>query len=106
MPAVRNDVELDLGPGLLQPPRGDRRRAAVVAALDDDAWNARQLRGLAQQLTFFEPTVVRHIMILDPGDGDRHVGAGEMLDRFGAGEEGDDVAFPLAPRLRGLELHA
>src|SRR6476661_11295420 len=35
MAAVGDDVELHLGPGLLQVPGGDRRRAHVVAALDD-----------------------------------------------------------------------
>ena len=45
MAAVGDDVELDLGPCLFQLPRGDRRRAGVVSALDDDAGDALQLRG-------------------------------------------------------------
>ena len=55
---VGNDVELDLGPGLLELPRGQGRSAAVVAALDDDAGNAAQLLGVAQQLTFLEPALL------------------------------------------------
>ena len=101
MPAVGNDVELDLGPRLLQLPRGERRGAAVVAALDDDAGNAAQLLGVAQELAFLDPAVRGHVMVLDPGHGDRDFGAGEMLDRLGARKQGDDIAFPLAPRLGG-----
>ena len=56
--AVGKEVQLDLRPRLLQFPRGDRRRAGVVPPLDDDAWNALQLRGVAKQLTFFEPAGV------------------------------------------------
>jgi hypothetical protein len=44
-------------------------------------------------------------MILDPRDRDSDFGRSEMLDGRGAGEQGDDVTFPLAPRLRGGELH-
>jgi hypothetical protein len=43
-------------------------------------------------------------MVLDPGDRDRDVGAGEMLDRRRAWKQGDDLALPLAPRLCGTEL--
>src|SRR4029079_12293694 len=104
MPAVGDEVELDLGPCLLQLPRGDRRGASVVAALDDDARNALQLDRVAQQLAFLEPAVRRHVMILDPRDGDGYFGAGEMLDRLGAWKQSDDITLPLAPGLGRLEL--
>ena len=42
-----------------------------------------------------------HVMVLDPSDGDGDFGAGEMLDRRGAGQQRDDVALPFAPRLGG-----
>ena len=63
-----------------------------------------QLRRLAQQLAFLDPAVRRHVVVLDPGDRDRDIGRGEMLDRLRAREQGDDVAFPFAPRLGGGEL--
>ena len=57
MPAVRDEVELDLRPRLLEPPRGDRRGAGVVPALDDHSGDSAQLGGVAQQLPFLEPAV-------------------------------------------------
>src|SRR5205823_3301530 len=71
--AIRYEVELDLGPCLLQLPRGDRRGAAVVTPLDDYARDPAQLLRAAQQLAFLEPALSRHIMVLDPRDGDRHL---------------------------------
>src|SRR6185437_2995364 len=104
MSAVRDDVELDLRPGLLELPRRDRRGTGVVAALDDHAGDALELGRIAQQLAFLEPAAVRHVVVLDARDRDRDFGRGEMLDRRRAGEKRHDVAFPFAPRLRGLEL--
>src|SRR5207248_8606796 len=98
MPAVRNEVELDLRPRLLEPPRGDGRGAAVVPSLDDDAGDAAQLLGALEQLAFLEPAVPRHIMILDPRDRDLHFWRSKMLDCLGTREQSDDVAFPFAPR--------
>src|SRR5947208_16160145 len=103
MPGIRDDVELDLGPGLLQFPRGDRRGAGVVAPLDDDAGDAAQLTRIAEQLAFLEPAVRGHVVILDAGDRDRDLRAGEMLDRLRTGKERADVALPLAPGLGGGE---
>src|ERR1700712_1911096 len=74
-----DDVELHLGPGLLEVPGGDRRRAAIVAALDDDAGNLPELRRAADQLSLLEPALVDHIMIFDTGDGDCEFVAGEFL---------------------------
>jgi hypothetical protein len=85
VPPVRDDVELDLRPCLLEPPARDRRGAGVVAALDDHAGNSAQLR-LARPSSWpssIQP-VIRHVVILDPRDRDRDFGAGEMLDRLGA----------------------
>src|SRR5579884_3523070 len=70
MAPVGDDVELDLWPRLLELPCGDGRRAGVVPALDDRAGNALELHRVAQQLAFLQPTVVRHVMILDPRHGD------------------------------------
>ena len=54
-----------------------------------------QLAGVAQQLAFLEPALVEHVMVLDPGDGDRDfVGLGELLDHFGVGEQGDGLRLP------------
>src|SRR6185437_12643422 len=66
MPGVGDDVELDLGPCLRQPPGGDRRRAGVVAALDDHAGDSTHLAGAGEQLPFLQPAVVRHEVVLDP----------------------------------------
>src|SRR5262245_13496133 len=104
MPAVGDEVELDLRPGLLELPRGDRRGAAVVPALDDHAGDSAQLLGGAlEQLTFLKPALIAHVVVLDAGDGDGDFGRREMLDRRRARKQGDDVALPLAPRLGGAE---
>ena len=81
MPAIGNDVELDLRPRLFQAPCGYRRRAGIVPALDDHAGDSAQLRRASKQLPFIEPAVVDHVVVLDPRDGNGDFRAGEMLDR-------------------------
>src|SRR5688572_32198311 len=97
--AVGDDLKLDLGPGLLKFPGGARRGAAVVPALDDDAGDAPQPLNTGEQLPFLQPTPVRHVMVLDPGDCDRVPVLGELLDHLGVGQQGDGLPLPGAPRL-------
>ena len=61
MATVGNDLQVDVGPSLLQLPSGARRSAAVVAALDNDPGNALQAIGTGQQL---EPEIAQIINVL------------------------------------------
>ena len=60
--------------------------------------------GVADQLVFLEPAFVDHVVVLDPGDGDREFVACEFLDDVRIGKQGDGLRLPLAPRLGGDEL--
>jgi hypothetical protein len=103
MTAVGDDLQPRFRPGVVKGPGGGGRGAHVVAALDDDGRDALQPIGPGDQLAFIEPASVDHVVILDPGDGDRDVVACEMLDGLGAGQEGDGLALPSAPCLGGGE---
>ena len=63
MAGIVEDVKLTGAPPLRQLPRGIQRAADVVTAVDQDAGNAVQPRGIAQQLVLREkggvPPVVR-----------------------------------------------
>lgn len=101
---VGHQVELGLGPGAVQVPGGARRRADVVAALDDGAGNAAQLVGVADQLAFFHEAGVHEIVVLDAGEGQRRAVGGVALLVARAGQQRDGAVFPLAPGLGRAQL--
>ena len=71
MTRVRHDVELGIRPDLGQLPRGANWRDDVIAAMDDNAWNALQLFFclLQQPAIFREEALVHEIVALDAGEG-------------------------------------
>src|SRR5262245_15864218 len=59
MPGVADDDQFRVGPDAGQRPRGVERSAQVEAAVDEDARDAGQTSGVAQQRAFLQPRTVR-----------------------------------------------
>src|SRR6266567_8310942 len=80
---VFDDDELGAGPGAGELPRGAGAAAEVVAAVDQDAGDAGQLAGLADQLAVLQETVVREVVRADAHERQLRV-VGPVAVRAGA----------------------
>src|SRR5215469_7402674 len=99
---VFDDDELGTGPGAGELPRGAGATAEVVATVDQDAGDAGQLAGLADQHAVLEETVVREVVRADAHEGQlRVVGPVAVCAGGSASFLRDDRILPGRPLGRG-----
>src|SRR5690606_15231735 len=82
---VRHKMEVSLRPGAMQVPGRPRRRACIVAALDDDAGNVMQLARITYELAFLHESAVEYVMVFYAGKGHRAFVRSARLLVFDAG---------------------
>ena len=104
MAGIADDLQLAVGPGLVQRPGVVQRADGVVAAMHDDARQMGDLRHVTQQLVRLEKGVVDEVVALDTGDGQRSVRLAEALDHLGIRAQGGGAPFPGRPGLGRVHL--
>ena len=97
VPRIVNNPKVGFGPGLFQLPRGDRRSADVVAALDDDTRNASEPVDVLQQLRLFEEEILEEELGADAGKGNGLGRIGKTVEQGGIGKKCGDGSFPQRP---------
>lgn len=98
VPRIRNDPEIALQPRLMQAHGGAHRRHHVIAAMDDDPWNALQPMRLEQKRAVAgKECSVHEVMAFDPRESQRVGICAESADAVRLGDERQRRPFPYAP---------
>src|SRR5215471_12043848 len=77
----------------------------VVAALDDDARNVPDARGLCEELAFADEATVYEVMALDAGEGFGELVLAVVVDHALVEEKTGGAALPDAPGPGGFAAH-